>query len=200
MNTKSRVRLVPLEDEHITRYLPLSADPVLVDTMGWKPFAHNERERFIQHVESITAPHIPSGHVITFSVIHVASNIPAGYLSLKGVRENGTEAEIGLAIVEKDYRGHGSGTEALTQAATCAFDALGLSMLVLTVLPDNTAAIRSYEKVGFVRTDLLKNSWQLHDGGMTDMWVMRLYRPGAKKKPPGCDTSHPGGYYNCLCH
>jgi diamine N-acetyltransferase len=75
------------------------------------------------------------------------------------------------------YRGRGLGTGALRLAAEHAFNELELSLLELTVFPDNVAAIRSYEKAGFVRTDILRDSWELPDGTLTDMWVMELYHP-----------------------
>ena len=43
--------------------------------------------------------------------------------------------------MDKDYRGRGLGAEALRQAAAYAFDELEMSLLVLTVFPNNTSAI-----------------------------------------------------------
>lgn len=185
MPSEPPIRLVPLEDEHIARYLSLSSDPVLVETMGWKPFDPDERERFLRYVENITVPNMAGGYTIPFSIVTADSGIPIGYLSLKGVRDGGTGAEVGLAIMDKEYRGRGLGTEALRQATVYAFGELELSILELTVFPDNAAAIRSYEKVGFVRTDILKESWELPDGTFADMWVMELYRPSPELRLPG---------------
>jgi len=181
------IQLVPLEDEHIVRYLPFSHDPVLITTMGWKPFAPGEIGRFRSYVQNLTVPNMSGGHTVAFSIESTKDHAPIGYISLKGVREGGPGAEIGLAIMDKRYRGRGLGTEALRQAAAYAFNELQLSLLELTVFPDNKAAIRSYEKVGFVRTDVLTDSWRLPDGTSIDMWVMELYRP--------CDeTPRSGGY------
>ena len=185
MASEPPIRLVPLEDEHIARFLVLSSDPVLVETMGWKPFDPDERERFLRYVENITVPNMAGGYTIALSIVSTTDNTPIGYLSLKGVRDGGTGAEIGLAIMDKDYRGRGLGTEALKLAAAYAFDELELSILVLTVFPNNAPAIRSYETVGFVRTDILKESWELPDGTFADMWVMELYRPSPELRLPG---------------
>lgn len=185
MASEPPIRLVPLEDEHIARYLALSSDPVLVETMGWKPFEPDEKERFLRYVENITVPNMAGGHTIALSIVTADEGKPIGYLSLKGVRDGGTGAEVGLAIMDKDYRGEGLGTEALRQATVYAFEELELSLLELTVFPNNAAAIRSYEKVGFVRTDILKESWQLPDGTLADMWLMELYRPSPELRLPG---------------
>ena len=50
------IRLIPLEDDHIARYLALSGDPVLLQTMGWKPFAPDERERFRATMHTSPSP------------------------------------------------------------------------------------------------------------------------------------------------
>ena len=180
------VRLVPLEDDHIARYLPLSHDPVLIATMGWQPFESGEIERFRSYVSNFTVPNMAGGHTVAFSIVSTEDRVPVGYISLKGVRDGGAGAEVGLAIMDSRYRGRGLGTEALRQATTYAFENLELSLLELTVFPDNAGAIRSYEKVGFVRTDILRDSWELPDGALTDMWVMELYRPYN-------DARHSGG-------
>lgn len=184
MASEPPIRLVPLEDEHIARYLALSADPVLVETTGWKPFEPDERERFLRYIENITVPNMAGGHTIVFSIL-TAEGLPIGYASLKGVRDGGTGAELGLAIMDKDYRGRGLGAEALRQVIAYAFGELELSLLELTVFPSDTAAIRSYEHAGFVRTDILKESWQLPDDTLADLWVMELYRPSPEPRLPG---------------
>ena len=171
------IRLVPLEDEHIARYLPFSHDPILVASMGWRPFEAGEIERFRDYAGHLTVPNMAGGHTIAFSIMCAEDNMPIGYISLKGVRDGGAGAEVGLAIMDKRYRNRGFGTEALRQAAAYAFQELELSLLELTVFPDNARAIRSYEQVGFVRTDILRDSWELPDGTLTDTWVMELYRP-----------------------
>ena len=81
-----------------------------------------------------------------------------------------------IAIMDAAYRGRGLGTEALRQAAEYAFRELEVSHLVLTVFPDNTPSMRSYEKLGFETTEILKESWELPDETFADMCVMELTR------------------------
>lgn len=173
----SSVHLAWLEEEHIARYLQLSDDPVLLETMGWKPFDPDEKDRFLNYVENTTVSFLMGGRTVALSIISNKDNTPIGYLSIKGVREGGTGAELGIAIMDKDYRGQGLGAEALRQAINYAFQELELSVLVLTVFPDNVAAIRAYEKVGFKKTELLKESWLMPDDTYSDMWLMELSRP-----------------------
>ena len=174
MEDEPPVRLAPLEDSHVARYLSLSADPVLIDTMGWKPFDPDDAERFLRYVENITVPYLMGGRTVALSIVSTADGTPIGYISLKGFRDGGTSAEVGIAIMDATYRGRGLGTEALRQAADYAFSELELSLLVLTVFPDNEPAIRSYEKAGFKKTELLKEAFEMPDETFADMWVMEL--------------------------
>ena len=121
-------------------------------------------------------PNLNGGKAIVFSIINTANNEAIGYTSIKGINETEARAEVGIAIMERQYRGQGYGTEALRHVAEYAFNKLGLTLLGLTVFPSNQRAIRAYEKVGFRKTRVLENSWLLPDGEYVDMWVMELSR------------------------
>jgi RimJ/RimL family protein N-acetyltransferase len=174
MVTETRVYLSPIQDEHIDRYMALSDDPELIATMGWKPFGPNEKERFTQFLQLLTLPNLEGGRAMVFSIINATDNKAIGYTSIQGISEKERRAEVGIAIMEKEYRGHGYGTEALRHVVNYAFIELGLTLLGLTVFPSNQRAIRAYEKVGFRKTDVLENSWLLPGGEYADMWVMEL--------------------------
>jgi len=176
MKSETRVYLSPLQDDHIDHYMALSDDPELIDTMGWKPFAPDEKERFTQFSRVLTSPNLEGGKAIVFSIINTSDNKAIGYTSIKGISETEARAEVGIAIMEREYRGQGYGTETLRHVVDYAFDELGLTLLGLTVFPSNQRAIRAYEKVGFRKTEFLKDSWLLPDGEYTDMWVMELSR------------------------
>jgi len=121
-------------------------------------------------------PNLDDGKAIVFSIIDASDNKAIGYTSIKGISETEACAEVGIAIMERDYRGQGYGTEALRHVVDYAFNELGLSLLGLTVFPSNQRAIRAYEKVGFRKTEVLKDSWLLPDGEYADMWMMELSR------------------------
>lgn len=188
MRRDARVCLIPLRDEHIPGYLALSRDPVLVATMGWEPFAEEESARFRQYLQNVTVPYMKTGGAVAFSIVSTRDNTPVGFISLKGIHRACHGAEVALAIMNRDYRGHGLGTAALHQAATYGFTVLKLSLLALTVFADNTPAIRSYEKLGFIRTELLIGAWRMPDGTHRDMWVMELYRHSHMRACPLSDV------------
>jgi RimJ/RimL family protein N-acetyltransferase len=176
MKTKTRVYLAPLEDEHIAHYISLSDDPDLIATMGWKPFEPDEKERFIQFSQVLTVPNLEGRKAIVFSIINTSNNKAIGYISIKGISKTEACAEVGIAIMDREYRGQGYGTEALRQAVDYAFNQLGLTSLGLTVFSYNQRAILAYEKVGFRKIKLLNDAWLLPNGKYADMWLMQLYR------------------------
>ena len=176
METETRVYLSPLQDEHIDRYMALSDDPELIATMGWRPFGPEEKERFTQFSQVLTLPNLDGGKAIVFSIINAADNKAIGYTSIIGISETEARAEVGIVIMEREYRGQGYGTEALRHVVDYAFNELGLTLLGLTVFPSNQRAIRAYEKVGFRKTEVLEDSWLLPNGEYADMWVMELSR------------------------
>jgi len=174
--SSQRVYLAPLDYKHISRYIQLSDDPELILTMGWRPFGVEEKERFLQTIQVLTLPYCGNGQPITFSIISTEEDKPIGYVCLTGINESNSSAELGIAIMEKGYRGQGYGTEALRLAVRYAFDKLGLALIGLTVFPFNHRAIKAYEKVGFGRREVLKKSWLLDSGEYVDMLVMELTR------------------------
>ena len=174
MEPEKRVYLSSLENGHIDRYISLSDDPELLATMGWRPFAAYEKERFLQWFQILTLPYLDSGKTMVFSIISANDHKAIGFVSTKGMGETQASAEVGIAIMEKEYRGKGYGTEALTQAVDYAFKELRLTLLGLTVFPSNQRAIRAYERVGFRKKELLKYSWILPSGEHSDMWLMEL--------------------------
>ncbi|HEY90892.1 MAG TPA: GNAT family N-acetyltransferase [Dehalococcoidia bacterium] len=173
MNNRPCVTLSPLEDEHIFHYMSLSSDPELIDTMGWRPFLPDEKERFLQFTQVVSAPGLNKIRAVVFSIISPDGQA-IGYTSIKGIDDTEGRAEVGIAIMDKEYRGHGYGTTALRQAVNYAFGEIDLVRIMLTVFPSNRRAVRAYEKIGFRKTEVLKDSWLLPDGQYADMWLMEL--------------------------
>ena len=174
MKTGTRIYLSPIEDEHIQHYMSLSGDPELLATMGWEPFRPNEKDRFIDFCRVLTLPNLKDSESIVFSITDTINDKAIGYVSIKGINRVEGHAEVGIGIMEKEYRGKGYGTEALEQAVDYAFNELGLTLLGLTVITSNQRAIQAYKKVGFQETELLENSWLLPNGKYVDMIVMEL--------------------------
>lgn len=99
-----------------------------------------------------------------------------GNLKLEPIDREKGEAAIGILIGDKASWGKGVATEATNLAAEYAFSTLKLRALTLGVIPENTAAIRVYEKCGFVRTRVESDALN-HDGILYDRIVMRREAP-----------------------
>jgi len=167
-----KVYLSSLEDTHLRRYLELSHDPDLVDTMGWEPFQADDKERFLRVALVLTLPYCGDGPPVIFSIVSAGDDTPIGYVCLKGINKMNSSVELGIAVMEPEYRSQGYGTAALKLALDYAFQEMGVSRVGLTVFPSNTRAIRAYEKTGFRRKEVLNNSWLMPDGEYADMLLM----------------------------
>lgn len=175
--SKARVLLSPFDRRDIPRFMKLSHDPELVSTMGWRPFGPDEEERFVATMNVLSVPYAGSGPPIAFGIHAAGVNRTIGYVCLKGIDDARASTELGIAIMEKEYRSLGYGTEALRLAIRYAFEELGLDLVALTVYPDNTRAIRAYEKTGLGRTRILEKAWLQPDGDYVDILLMELRKP-----------------------
>lgn len=104
-----------------------------------------------------------------------------GAIRLHSVNHADKRANIAIGILNIAALGRGYGTEAMQLLCAHAFDSLGLHRLSCRVLAFNDRAIRSYEKVGFVREGcereaaLIGTTW--HDDvimGLLDRDLARL--------------------------
>ncbi len=170
----SKVYLSPIEESHILRYMSLSDDPELISTMGWRPFNADESVRFIRTAEVLTLPYCGNGQPVTFSIVTNGDCLPIGYITLKGINNAKASAEIGVAIMDDQYRSGGYGTDAISLAIDYAFNDMRMQIIGLTVFPSNVRAMKAYEKIGFKTTDVLENAWTMPDGQQLDMHLMEL--------------------------
>jgi len=66
-----------------------------------------------------------------------------------------TGVQLGIRIGEKDYWGKGYGKDAIRSLVNYCFAATDVERVWLKVLPNNTRAIRCYERCGFVHVGRL---------------------------------------------
>jgi RimJ/RimL family protein N-acetyltransferase len=98
-----------------------------------------------------------------------------GFVSIHSIEWNNRAALLAIGIGEREYRGRGYGTDALRLVLRYAFDELNLLRLGLDVISNNTPAIRTYEKVGFVHEGCMRRA-VLRDGCHHDRLIMGLLR------------------------
>jgi hypothetical protein len=93
--------------------------------------------------------------------------------ALSGAEAETGGAEFDIYIGEKDCWGKGYGTEATRLICRYGFNKMRLHRILLWVADANTAAIRVYEKVGFVEEGRARDTIR-HEGKWHDMILMCL--------------------------
>ncbi|HWI62310.1 MAG TPA: GNAT family N-acetyltransferase [Symbiobacteriaceae bacterium] len=86
-----------------------------------------------------------------------------GELELAHLNWRSGSTELRICIGDKDYWGHGYGTDAIRAALWAAFHGMSLESVYLRVFVTNVRAIRTYEKLGFRRQALLEPSIRRQD-------------------------------------
>ena len=85
-------------------------------------------------------------------------------------------AELGILIGDKNYRGHGFGSDAVNVLCRFGFEELNLHKVKASVFDFNEGALRAYEKCGFVREGRLKSEL-FREGAYHDVIEMGLLSP-----------------------
>ncbi|GAB1421152.1 GNAT family protein [Anaerolineales bacterium] len=94
----------------------------------------------------------------SFSIRTREEDVIIGSIGIKDVKWNHQSAGIYIGIGEPAFRGKGYGREAMELAMEFVFEDLNLYRLQLEVFEYNPAAIRLYEKLGFVKEGTLRSA------------------------------------------
>lgn len=98
-----------------------------------------------------------------------------GNVNLTSIHAINRSAEYSIMIGAAGDRGKGAGALATQHILRHGFADRGLNRIYLTVLSDNVAAIRMYEKVGF-RREGIKRQDVFKNGRFHDMVMMSILR------------------------
>lgn len=96
-----------------------------------------------------------------------------GGIRLHSIAETDRRARLAIGIFDRRFWSHGYGTEAIRLLLAYAFSTMGLHRVDLRVLAYNTRAIRAYEKCGFIREGIERES-ALVDGVWHDDIIMSV--------------------------
>jgi UDP-4-amino-4,6-dideoxy-N-acetyl-beta-L-altrosamine N-acetyltransferase len=100
--------------------------------------------------------YIETGKAVQFIIALRSCNQSIGSVYLRDIDRVNNKAEFGIFIGEIEYIGKGYGTEALQLILNYGFKELFLNKIFLRVLANNTRAVKSYEKAGFVQEGYFK--------------------------------------------
>ena len=140
-----RIRYVEVSEELVPDYLRMVND---LEHVG--RFIGRRTEPVSEEKERKWVREKLAENATLFSMVEKNGGAFIGNIELMDLRD--TEAELGIAITAaKQDRGYG--TEAIRAVTGYAFDKLGLKRVFLKVYPDNSRAIRVYEKCGYREYD-----------------------------------------------
>ena len=128
-----------------------------------RPFT---KEGHLQWMETKVA----SGEVIQFILCETKNDRPVGSVYFRDIDPVNKKAEYGIFIGEADAAGKGYGTLAAKGAVAYAKDVMKLHKLMLRVFEDNTGAVKSYEKAGFIKEACLKDEFLQQNADNTVCW------------------------------
>jgi RimJ/RimL family protein N-acetyltransferase len=147
----------------------------VANTRPWSDLAERK------YLESLVDAH----DQVSLIVVLRESNRPIGLIGLRLINWTDRRADMGILIGEADSRGKGFGSEATTLLLRHAFETLNLHRVQLDVYEYNLAAVRCYERIGFIREGVLREH---HFQGDKYHNVIRfgiLAREFAQRYPPG---------------
>lgn len=167
--------------------LALGRDPEIyrnlgADTRNLKSITDEQAKAWVDNIAS---------HPAAWVIEHQGRAI--GEILIDNFVEADQRAGLIIGVLDPTCLGKGLGTEAIKAVAEFCFDVLGLHKLSMRVLSFNNRAIRAYERVGFVREGLERESAFI--GGVwyddvivgllkRDFDALRGHQPGKSDTPP----------------
>jgi RimJ/RimL family protein N-acetyltransferase len=98
-----------------------------------------------------------------------------GIARLEDIMHPHNRAEVGISIYDPEKRNMGYGTDAMLVLLGIGFHILGLNSLYLDTMEDNDRSIQVYEKIGFKRVGLLRETEYI-DGVHKGLLIMDILR------------------------
>lgn len=167
-----RIRLRGVEREDIPRFLEWFNDPdVLEGLVLYLPMNTTDEEAWFENLSKRPPEERPLAIEIRVDEgwKHIGN---CGFHQIDRIAHS---AEVGIAIGDKSVWNQGYGTEAMRLLLKHGFETLNLNRIALDVYEHNLWAIRTYEKVGFVREGC-KRQAQYQHGKYHDVFLMSILR------------------------
>ncbi|OUB68194.1 GNAT family N-acetyltransferase [Bacillus thuringiensis] len=125
--------------------------------------------------------YIESANTLAFKVVDEETSNVIGHISLGQIDNINKSARIGKVLVgNTKMRGRSIGKHMMKAVLHIAFDELKLHRVTLGVYDFNTSAISCYEKIGFVKEGLLRESKRVGET-YWNLWEMSMLEYEWKK-------------------
>ncbi len=116
-----------------------------------------------------------SGDSYYFHIRTLQDDALIGFVALFNLKWSNQSAEMAIGIGAPEYRGKGYGQDALRVILNYAFGELNLYRVGLHVIAYNRAAIKAYERAGFVREGAQRGAVQ-RQGERHDLLLYGILR------------------------
>lgn len=163
-------RLRELERKDLEKINRWRNDPSLIACLG-APYRYINQDVDNQWYDNYLASR---SHCVRCVIVNEADQI-LGLISLMDIDSVNRSATLHIMIGDAENRGKGVGSFAVAEMLAHAFNNLNLRRIELGVLENNEAAIRLYEKNGFIREGLKRQS-HYKNGQYVNMIIMGLLR------------------------
>lgn len=106
----------------------------------------------------------------------LSNNIPVGIVGLLNIDSVNGSAELYITVGDSSCKGQGVAGQAMRLLMEIGFFTLGLERIFLLTETGNTAAIRAYDKFGFVREGCLRNDIRNRQRQLVDRYVYSMLK------------------------
>ena len=100
---------------------------------------------------------------VYFGIELLETNALVGIICLKPINYLHNNAKVGIFIGDASYRSRGIGMEAMQLVLEYGFKQLNLIKINLEVIESNIAAIKLFDKMGFIKEGILKKQFFFND-------------------------------------
>ena len=145
-----------LNDYEVTRFLETGAFPTTKQSL----------ERYFHQVAQ-------QPDNVLLAIIERATSTHIGNIKLGPIHSIHRRADLGILVGEKRVWGRGYGGEAIELMLAYGFDRLNLHKITLRVYANHHAAVKLYQKLGFIIEGTLQEQL-FRDGTFHDKYVMGL--------------------------
>ena len=132
------------------------------------PLDEQQLETYIENANKETSDKL------VYKVVDKETGAVIGHIALGSIDRKNRSARIGKVLVgEKSVRGKGIGEQMISEVLKIAFDVLHVHRVSLGVFDFNASAIACYEKSGFTKEGLLRDSRKMGDTYWS-LWEMSM--------------------------
>ncbi|WP_206923029.1 GNAT family N-acetyltransferase [Alicyclobacillus suci] len=167
----NRIRLTALQEADAEAYARWSEDGEYLRNLDTDYAVPRTAAFFRENIQHNSS----NPNVVEFGIRLLDKEALIGFVAVHSIEWNNHAGRLAIGIGDSAHRGQGLGTEALKLVLRYAFHELNLNRVGLDVIANNEAAIRSYEKAGFVIEGTVRDA-VLRDGQAHDRIYMGILR------------------------